>query len=98
MSCRNPKFEFSTKNCETLETKIQNSRNFNLRVVGGALREVIHPYAIFITNVLLLSFGTPKKDRVVGIYGNPRSVIRFCRKEDGLLLKACEMDCSRPIL
>jgi hypothetical protein len=54
MSCRNPKTETSAENCETLETlgpKIQNSHNCNLRVVGGALREVVHPYAIFSPNV-----------------------------------------------
>jgi hypothetical protein len=69
MGCRNPKSEFSAENCETLETlgpKIQNSRNCNLRVVGGALREAVHPYAIFSPNVSILSVGTPKKR---GSYG-----------------------------
>jgi hypothetical protein len=50
MSCRNPKIKNSAENCKTLETlapKIQNSQNFTLRVFGGALREVVHPYPNF---------------------------------------------------
>jgi hypothetical protein len=61
MSCRNPRSELSAENCETLAIKIQNSQNCNLRVVGGALREAIHSYVIFIPNVSVLSAGTPKK-------------------------------------
>jgi hypothetical protein len=90
MSCRNLKSEFSAENYETLETlgpKIQNSRNCNLIVVGGVLREVIHPYAIFSHNVSVLSVGTPKKARVIQISGNPRRVVRFCRKNDGFLCR-----------
>jgi hypothetical protein len=81
MSCRNPKSEFSAENCETLGPKIQKSRNCNLRVVGGALREAVHPYVIFVPNVLVLSGGTPKKERVVWISENLRRVIRFYRRE-----------------
>jgi hypothetical protein len=81
MRCKNPKSEFSAKNCETLGPKIQNSRNCNMRVVGGAPREFVHPYVIFSPNVSVLSVGTPKKERVVQISGNPRRVVRFCRRE-----------------
>jgi hypothetical protein len=38
MSCRNPNIEISAEISETLETlgpKIQNARNFNLKLVGG---------------------------------------------------------------
>jgi hypothetical protein len=88
MSCRNPKKEILQKNCETLETlgpKIQNSRNCNLKVVGGALKEVVHSYAIFISNLSVEGAETTKKERVVPFSGNPRRVIRFCRREDDWL-------------
>jgi hypothetical protein len=48
MSCRNPNSEISAEISETLETlgpKSQNARNFNLKLVGGALKEVVHSYA-----------------------------------------------------
>jgi hypothetical protein len=53
MSCRNPKTEITAENCETLGPNIQNAWNCNLKVVGGALREVVHPYVIVIPNVLV---------------------------------------------
>ena len=84
MSCRNPKNEIFAKKCETLETlqpKIQNSQNCNMRVVGGVLREVVHPYAIFIPNVQVLSAETPKNRGSYKFSGNPRRVVRFCRRE-----------------
>jgi hypothetical protein len=81
MSCRNPRSEFSAENWKTLDPKIQNYQNCSMRVVGGALREVIHPYAIFIPNVSILRFGTPQKERVIQIFGNPRRVLRFCIRE-----------------
>jgi hypothetical protein len=90
MSCTNPKSEFSAENCETLGPKIQNSRNCNLRVVGGVLREVVHPYVIFSPNVLVLSVGTPKKERVVRIFGNPGRSYGSA-EERGWLLEACAM-------
>jgi hypothetical protein len=48
MSCRNPNTEISAEISETLETlgpKIQNAQNFTLKLVGGALKEVVHSYA-----------------------------------------------------
>jgi hypothetical protein len=88
MSCRNPKKEILQKNCGTLETsgpKIQNSRNCNLKVVGGALKEVVHSYAIFIPNLSVEGAETTKKERVVPFSGNPRRVVRFCIREDDWL-------------
>jgi hypothetical protein len=52
-----------------------------MRVDGGAMRESIHPYEIFSPNVSILSVGTPKKERVIHISGNPRRVVRFCKRE-----------------
>ena len=105
MSCRNPKSEFSAENCETLETlrpKIQNSRNCNLRVVGGALREAVHPYVIFIPNVSVLSVGTPKKERVVRISGNPGMLYNSAEERGRLALMLLQWVlqdlCSGPIL
>jgi hypothetical protein len=54
MSCRNPNTEISTKISETLETlgpKFQNARNFDTKLVGGALKEFTHFYALFIPNI-----------------------------------------------
>jgi hypothetical protein len=54
MSLRNPNTGISVEIGETLETlgpKFQNSQNFDLKLVGGALKEVIHSYALFIPNV-----------------------------------------------
>jgi hypothetical protein len=62
------------------------------------LREVIHPYVIFIPNVSVLSVGTPKKERDVQIYGNPRRVIRFYRRERTTGFNVCAMGSSRPML
>jgi hypothetical protein len=61
MSCRNPNTEISAEISETLETlgpKFQNARNFNLKLVGGALKEAVHSYGIFIPNVQVPSVET----------------------------------------
>jgi hypothetical protein len=61
MNCRNPNNEISAEISETLETlgpKFQNARNFNLKLVGGALKEVVHSYCIFILNVQVPSVET----------------------------------------
>jgi hypothetical protein len=58
MSCRNPNTEISTEISETLETlgpKIPNARKCNLNLVGGALKEVVHSYLLFIPNVQVTS-------------------------------------------
>jgi hypothetical protein len=81
MSCRNPNSEISAENCETLGPKNQNARKCNLKLVGGALKEVVHSYALFSPNVQVLSVGTPQKGGSYGFSGNPRRVVRFCRSE-----------------
>jgi hypothetical protein len=46
MSCRNPNTEISVEIGETLETlgpKFQNALNFDLKLVGGALKEAYTP-------------------------------------------------------
>jgi hypothetical protein len=62
------------------------------------LREILHPYDIFSPNVSILSDGTPKKERFIRIFGNPRRVIRFCRRERTVGFNACAMGSSRPML
>jgi hypothetical protein len=54
MSYINPNSEISAEKYKTLETlgpKIQNAQKCNLKLVGGALKEVIHSYIIFSSNV-----------------------------------------------
>jgi hypothetical protein len=100
MSCRNPNSEISAEISETLETlgpKFQNARNFTLRVSGGALEEVVLSYAKIIPNVQVLRAETPQKGGSYGFSGNPRRVVRFCRKERRLV-DACAMGSSRPML
>jgi hypothetical protein len=83
MSCKNPKSEISTENYETLETlgpKIQNAQKCNLKVVGGALREDIHSYAIFSPNFQVLSVGILKNIGSYRFFGNSRRVVRFCKR------------------
>jgi hypothetical protein len=101
VSCKNPRSEFSGENCETRETlgpKIQNSRNCNLRVVGVALREVVHLYVIVSPNVSVLSARTPKKERAVWISGNPRRPYGSAEERGPRLLETCAMASSRPML
>jgi hypothetical protein len=45
MSCRNPNTVISIEISETLGSKIENARNFILRVSGGALEEAVLSYA-----------------------------------------------------
>jgi hypothetical protein len=86
MSCRNPKTEISTENCDTLGPKIQNSWNCNLRIAGGVLREAVHPYPIFSPNVSVESVETLKRERVVRISGNPWRAVRISEKRTTGLL------------
>jgi hypothetical protein len=61
MSCRNPNTEISAEISETLETigpKFQNAWNFNMKLVGGALKEVVHSYGIFRPSVQVPSAET----------------------------------------
>jgi hypothetical protein len=103
MSCRNPNTEISAEISETLETlgpKFQNAQNFTLRVSGGVLEEVVPSYAKISPNVQVLRDETLQKG---GSYefsrfsGNPRRVVRFCRKERRLV-DVCAMGSSRPML
>jgi hypothetical protein len=83
MSCKNPNSEFSTEIRETLGSKIKNARNFILRVYGGALEEVMLSYAKISPNVQVLRAET-EKGGAYEISGNPRRIVRFCKKEDSL--------------
>jgi hypothetical protein len=101
MSCRNPNFETSVEISETLETlgpKSQNAWKCNLKLVGGVLKEAVHSYALFSPNVQVPSAGTPQRGRSYTISGNPRRVVRFCRRERGWLKFACAMGSSRHML
>ena len=83
MSCRNPNSEISAEISETLETlgpKSQNAQKCNLNLVGGALKEVIHSYGNFIPNAQVPSAETLKRRGSYGFFGNPRRVVRFCRR------------------
>jgi hypothetical protein len=54
MSCRNPNTEISAEISETLETlgpKFQNAWNFDMKLVGGVMKEVLHSHSLFIPNV-----------------------------------------------
>jgi hypothetical protein len=101
MSCRNPNSEISAEISETLETlgpKSQNARKCNLKLVGGALKEVVHSYALFSPNIQVTSVETPQRGRSYKISGNPRRVVWFCRRERGWLKVVCAMGSSRPML
>jgi hypothetical protein len=54
MSCRNPNSEISIEFSETLEAlgpKSKNAQKCNPKLVGGALKEAVHSYALFSANV-----------------------------------------------
>jgi hypothetical protein len=71
MSCRNPNFEIFAEISKTLETlgpKSQNDRKYNLKLVGGVLKEVVHSYALFSPNVQVTSVETPQRSRSYEIY------------------------------
>jgi len=55
---------------------------FMMRVVGGALKEVVHTYVLFILNVEVSSAGNPQKSRSYGFSGNPRRVVQFLLKRE----------------
>jgi hypothetical protein len=97
MSCRNPNSEISTEISETLGKKFQNAQNVTLRVSGGALEESVLSYAKFIPNIKALRDKIPQKGGSYGFSGNPRRVVRFCKKERRPV-DACLMGSSRPML
>jgi hypothetical protein len=82
MSCRNPNTEISAEISETLKTlgpKFQNAQNFDLKLVGGVLKEAVHSYAKIIPNVQVLRVET-EKGGSYEISGNPRRVVQFLQK------------------
>jgi hypothetical protein len=81
MSCKNPNSEISAEISETLGPKSHNAQKCNLKLVGGALQEAVHSYALFTPNVQVSSAETPQRGRPYGISGNPRRAVRFCRRE-----------------
>jgi hypothetical protein len=58
MSCINPNTKISAEIRETLGPKFQNARNFNLKLVEGAVKEAVHSYVIFSPNVQVSSAET----------------------------------------
>jgi hypothetical protein len=82
MSCKNPNTRISAEICETLGTKFQNAWNFDLKLVGGTLKEVVHSYAIFSPNFQVPSDENLQKSRLHEFSGNPRSVVRFLQKRE----------------
>jgi hypothetical protein len=64
MSCKNPNIEIFAEISKTLETlgpKFQNARNFDMKLVGGVLKEDVHSYSKNIPNVQVLRDGTEKE-------------------------------------
>jgi hypothetical protein len=85
MSCRNPNTEISIEIGKTLETlgpNFQNARNFDLKLVGGALKEVVHSYTLFSPNVQVSSAEKLQKSRSCGFSRNPRRVVQFLQKRE----------------
>jgi hypothetical protein len=92
VSCKNPKNEILQKNCGTLETlapKIQNSRNCNLKVVGGALKEVLHSYAKFSPNISVEGAKTTQKGEGRTFSGNPGRVVQIVEKRTDVFESLC---------
>jgi hypothetical protein len=83
MSCINPNTKISAEISETLGPKSRNARKCNLKLAGGALKEAVHSYVLFIPNVQVTSAETLQRGRPYEISGNPRRVVRFCRRERG---------------
>jgi hypothetical protein len=85
MSWRNPNTEIYAENSETLETlgpKFQNAQNFDLKLVGDALKEVVHSYALFSQKIQVPSAKNLQKRRPYEIFGNPRRVVQFLQKRE----------------
>jgi hypothetical protein len=61
------------------------------------LKVFINSYSIFITNIQVPSVETSQKGRSYVIFGNPRRVIRFYRREK-IVEFFYEMGSSRPML
>ena len=80
MSYKNPDTEISTEFRETLGPKFKNAQNFDLNLVGGAMKETVHSYSKIIPNVQVLRAETEKEGGSYRIFGNPRRVVQFCKK------------------
>jgi hypothetical protein len=74
-----------SKTLETLGPKCQNAQNCSLRLVEGALKEVVHTYSIFNPNLQVTSDENPQKSRSYGFSGNPRRVVRFLQKRERMV-------------
>jgi hypothetical protein len=51
-----------------------------MKLVVGALKEVVHSYGNFIPNFKVASAGTLKRRGSYGFSRNLRRVVRFCRR------------------
>jgi hypothetical protein len=77
--------KFFVEISETLESlvpKSQNARYCNLRLAGGAMKEVVHIYVLFSPNVQVSSAENPHKGRSYEFSGNPRRAVRFLQKRE----------------
>jgi hypothetical protein len=86
ISCKKPNSKISAEISETLETlgpKSQNDQKCNPKLAGGTLKEAVHSYELFSPNIQVTSAETPQRGRSYKISGNPRRVVRFCRRERG---------------
>jgi hypothetical protein len=85
MTYRNPNTEISAEIGETLEPKFQNAQNFDLKLVGGAMKEVIHSYALFSPNIQVPSSENLQKSRLYIFSRKPRRVVRFLQKRERMV-------------
>ena len=85
MSFRNPNIEIFEEISETLGLKFQNAQTFDLKLVGGALKEAVHSYALFSPNIQLSSAKNLQKRRSYGFSGNPRRVVLFLQKRERMV-------------
>jgi hypothetical protein len=69
-----------------------------MNIFGGALKEFVYSYSLFIHNVQVTSVETSQRGRLYEISGNPRRVVWFCRRERGCMKVVCVMGSSRLIL
>jgi hypothetical protein len=51
-----------------------------MKLVGGALKEVVHSYGYFIPKIQVASVETLNRRGSYRFFGNPRRVVRFYRR------------------